>query len=109
MRISDWSSDVCSSDLVCVCTGCAQRRRKAVRGANDEVLIIGGCAQRRTCSRLGDGHAFVGSAKSGPCPRQAGVRAIGLEKCLSPGVDIVDAGHGQPKQGEKTMWRKCVT
>src|SRR3546814_21004188 len=86
MRISDWSSDVCSSDLlieregeVCVCTGCAQRGRKAVRGANDEFLIIGGCAQRRACSRLGDGHAFVGGAKTGPCRRQAGVRAIRSE------------------------------
>src|SRR3546814_8239998 len=118
MRISDWSSDVCSSDLsskeislgepqvcapgfytgiggtngvlhasalieregeVCVCTGCAQRGRKAVRGANDEFLIIGGCAQRRACSRLGDGHAFVGGAKTGPCRRQAG--GIGRASC----------------------------
>src|SRR3546814_8976172 len=76
---------------VCVCTGCAQRGRKAVRRANDEFLIIGGCAQRRACSRLGDGHAFVGGAKTGPCCRQAGVRAIGMDQCLSQGLALADA------------------
>src|SRR3546814_5533089 len=112
MRISDWSSDVCSSDLlieregeVCVCTGCAQRGRKAVRGANDEFLIIGGCAQRRACSRLGDGHAFVGGAKTGPCRRQAGVRAIGMDQCLSQGLALADAGYGQHEQGDKPFWK----
>src|SRR3546814_5098673 len=108
MRISDWSSDVCSSDLVCVCTGCAQRGRKAVRGANDEFLIIGGCAQRRACSRLGDGHAFVGGAKTGPCRRQAGVRAIGMDQCLSQGLALADAGYGQHEQGEKPFWKPVV-
>src|SRR3546814_14367716 len=91
MRISDWSSDVCSSDL-----------------ANDEFLIIGGCAQRRACSRLGDGHAFVGGAKNGPCRRQAGVRAIGMDQCLSQGLALADAGYGQTDMGGKPFWKPVV-
>src|SRR3546814_8544829 len=32
MRISDWSSDVCSSDLRALCLGPASRHRKGTRG-----------------------------------------------------------------------------
>src|SRR3546814_5016598 len=55
MRISDWSSDVCSSDLVqksgngwrARCPGCAGRSRKLSVGVSDDGRILlhcfGGC------------------------------------------------------------------
>src|SRR3546814_15118111 len=52
MRISDWSSDVCSSDLTAVGTG-AEQGRQTVQ--DERKRLVGGCkiGARRGRARLG--------------------------------------------------------
>src|SRR3546814_18474627 len=57
MRISDWSSDVCSSDLCCGASGCrATRRRESCRvavGRSDLAVDEGTKGYRSRASKLG--------------------------------------------------------
>src|SRR3546814_8760225 len=41
MRISDWSSDVCSSDLICYATTNRQQAVKAIAARCDALLVLG--------------------------------------------------------------------
>src|SRR3546814_3450039 len=72
MRISDWSSDVCSSDLVDVGRGnqlaLAQRLQARVVGAGVAGLRLGGV---EVGARLGDVLAARASLQFGQCLAQA--------------------------------------
>src|SRR3546814_12783951 len=52
MRISDWSSDVCSSDLEILVTRCRNLRRVRRKGRDEQEerrIVGGGAADRRGC------------------------------------------------------------
>src|SRR3546814_16122288 len=96
MRISDWSSDVCSSDLVDVDIAPAgqpfgQRRGDAGHGLDDRFDAFGGLVDRR----------------------QIRSRDLDTYRALDPGREHIDAvaDRGNPEIGEprkigRTTWRE---
>src|SRR3546814_18702082 len=103
MRISDWSSDVCSSDLSCPCKITGRHACRIgglegfVAGAGDRVLRLQLSAHfpsdlhfvKTDRARIGAGKSnAVGSA------RQSGLVAIGRESWRERGCDIGEISGG---------------
>src|SRR3546814_6790986 len=80
MRISDWSSDVCSSDLV----DPARPRRRA-----------------RSARRAGAGGAARGDTGAGPCPRADRVKTVTILGATgSVGTSTLDLIERAPERFE---------
>src|SRR3546814_19596346 len=62
MRISDWSSDVCSSDLVCACL------TPVAQAVGRPVVTVEGLQAHGTLSRLQTSLLKHGAAQCGICP-----------------------------------------
>src|SRR3546814_16730279 len=89
MRISDWSSDVCSSDLV-LCSGMAGSNLGwADAGYLDVPAELGGLAYRLTVVPAGDSvvHLVPGLRATGPLP---------------------DVMRGEERSEERRVGKECV-
>src|SRR3546814_2554396 len=79
MRISDWSSDVCSSDLQCSDTAVLHGCKKAV-GADDIVVVVEKRFFNRLANRLQPGEMNDGLTLV--LPQRSEERRVGKE-CVS--------------------------
>src|SRR3546814_10733773 len=80
MRISDWSSDVCSSDLLVRGIGVRRLRKREFAGSIVRIGNLVGCEIGRVVRRLG---AQFGSGAIGPLgQRRSEERRVGKE-CVS--------------------------
>src|SRR3546814_8326717 len=100
MRISDWSSDVCSSDLPCALRVPARARPAAAGGLGDqfeedlqELKGVGHAVAEQDPEAAGQGQAARGSRR--------GRRA---ERCLGHGLRARPTGNGpqDPRSEEHT-------
>src|SRR3546814_4557467 len=85
MRISDWSSDVCSSDLLREAAG---RQPRAVIGSTVVVLLV--AAEHFVCLWAGDSRLYL--------LRDGRVRRMTRDHSLVQ--ELVDSGHITPEQAE---------
>src|SRR3546814_5134474 len=93
MRISDWSSDVCSSDLLIGCVQCAGTgQHRDLLTAVENVGRMLQCLGRRHRMRRGIADARIIVAM---CPRRAGYGVHHLHV-----VRHDDAGHGAFRGGD---------
>src|SRR3546814_17128508 len=99
MRISDWSSDVCSSDLICRCEG----------------AMMNLVEYRRTASRLADflpWAALVGSGvvlnKDGSLQRTAKFRGPDLDSAVAAELVAVAGRHNNAVPRLGSGWSNFV-
>src|SRR3546814_13966570 len=90
MRISDWSSDVCSSDLLHA-------------GAVDRLALqsLGGAEFQHIAATAHIDRADVGAEGAGD----------DLDDAVEPGLRRAAAGHdvAQPRSAERPVGRECVS
>src|SRR3546814_19657406 len=107
MRISDWSSDVCSSDLLVVIEPHEQRLGDG-RGHRVEA-IEGGRRQPHQCRLLVFEHVGDGSLAKLGMTMSAGMIEAAVEQ---PGVQLLKARKAQPRRErseERSVGKECVS
>src|SRR3546814_13630347 len=105
MRISDWSSDVCSSDLLAACMPHRPKTGRDCQNRNGDGWRREACAHRY---RGTAGHAFaragqfgVGNVASAAPPRSE-ERRVGKE-CVSTGRSRLSPYHYKKQKKKKSM------
>src|SRR3546814_6470756 len=97
MRISDWSSDVCSSDLVAPGPGedvAGPERRKEASSEGDQELVAGD----RT-------HAFVDPAEAGHVDDEDGVARLPETRRLQYRLDLLVEAEAIGQAGQAVAQR----
>src|SRR3546814_15776557 len=97
MRISDWSSDVCSSDLIAAANAVQDRQRRALRHAAKRKRLRPGGDEEVAATRRGQPPAHFNSAKAiavglypGPATRSPALdrKSVVSGKSVSVRVDL---------------------
>src|SRR3546814_12698789 len=87
MRISDWSSDVCSSDLVAICSPIApfdetrKQVREMVEQAGGDFVLVHVATPLEECERR-DRKGLYAKARAGEIGERSEERRVGKE-CVS--------------------------
>src|SRR3546814_12319211 len=113
MRISDWSSDVCSSDLPSACPGCDAEGTMAACGPGVERLA----EEARVLFPQARQAMMTSDTLTGPESAAALVRAVQARSIdILIGTQIVAKGHHFPhmplvgvSSEERRVWKECFS